>query len=249
MMKERIDKILVERGLADSRTKAQALVMSGIVLANEQRVEKSSEMFTPETAIRLKGVSEENRFASRGGLKLEKALQEFEIDANGKICLDIGASTGGFTDCLLQNGAQKVYSVDVGTNQLIWRLRNDERVKVFENVNARNLSSEDFGGVKFDVIVMDVSFISATKIFSAVTRLLDEKGVFVCLIKPQFEVGRGEVGKGGIVRENEKREKVIETVNNAALEINLLNKGVIESPITGADGNVEFLAQYVLEKP
>jgi 23S rRNA (cytidine1920-2'-O)/16S rRNA (cytidine1409-2'-O)-methyltransferase len=241
--RERIDKLLVERGLADSRTKAQALVMAGVVLVEEQRVEKPSQEFSREANIRIKGETAESRYVGRGGLKLEKALEHFQIDVIDFVCLDVGASTGGFTDCLLQNGARKVVSVDVGTNQLDWKLRNDERVDARENVNARYLKPEDFEE-KFDLAVMDVSFISVTKILPALQPLLKETGKIVTLIKPQFEVGRGEVGKGGIVKEPEKHERVVSEVNRAAESLGLKIVGVIDSPILGADGNKEFLALY-----
>ena len=183
------------------------------------------------------------RFVGRGGLKLEAALHEFQIDVTGLNCLDVGASTGGFTDCLLQNGAQHVVSIDVGHNQIDWRLRSDKRVEVREGVNARYLKPEDFEA-EFDLIVMDVSFISATKIFPALVPLLKPDGRLILLIKPQFEVGRGEVGKGGIVRDPEQHKRVIEEVNRAAKELGLCVRNVIESPLRGADGNVEFLALY-----
>ena len=244
MKKERIDKLLVELGFAESRTKAQALVMAGVVLVDEQRVEKPSQEFSREAKIRIKGESAESRYVGRGGLKLEKALQDFNLDVTGAICLDVGASTGGFTDCLLQHGAAKVYAVDVGHNQIDWKLRNDSRVEVREGVNARFLKLEDFAE-KFDLIVIDVSFISVTKIFLALVRLLQENGKIVTLIKPQFEVGRGEVGKGGIVREPEKHARVIAEINQAAEENGLKIGDVIDSPILGADGNKEFLALYM----
>jgi 23S rRNA (cytidine1920-2'-O)/16S rRNA (cytidine1409-2'-O)-methyltransferase len=241
---ERIDKLLVERGLAPSRAKAQALVMAGVVLVNEQRVEKPSDTVAPGAEIRLKGGDDPtSRYVGRGGLKLEKALREFAVNVVGFVCLDVGASTGGFTDCLLQNGAERVFAVDVGHNQIDWRLRTDARVEVREGVNARYLTTEDFPA-KFDLAVMDVSFISATKIMPAVVPLLRAGACLITLIKPQFEVGRGEVGKGGIVRDAEKRARVIEEVNRAAEALGLRVRGVIESPIQGADGNVEFLALY-----
>lgn len=243
MKKERIDKLLVERGFADSRTKAQALVMSGVVLVNEKRIEKPSQEFSPTDKIRVKGGTDETKYVGRGGLKLEKALSEFHIQPNEYDCLDIGASTGGFTDCLLQYGAKKVVAVDVGTNQLVWKLRNDARVEVRENVNARYLKAEDFAE-KFDLIVMDVSFISATKILPALKNLLAEDGKIIILIKPQFEVGKGEVGKGGIVKDAAKHQEVVEKINNFAESIGLKNQGLIDSPILGADGNKEFLAIY-----
>ena len=244
MKRERIDKLLVERGLADSRTKAQAMVMAGLVLVDEQRVEKPSHQFDTNSSIRIKGGDDPTtRYVGRGGLKLEAALREFQIDVSGLTCLDVGASTGGFTDCLLQNGATKVFAVDVGHNQIDWRLRNDLRVEVREGVNARYLTPEDFPR-KFDLVVMDVSFISVTKVLPAIVPLLAPGGSIVTLIKPQFEVGRGEVGGGGIVRDESKRLRVIEEVNNAARTLGLEVVNVIESPITGAEGNVEFLALY-----
>lgn len=245
MKRERIDKLLVELGFADSRTKAQALVMSGVVLVNEKRIEKPSEMIFREAKIRLKGKTAESKYVGRGGLKLEQALNEFQICPDKYVCLDVGSSTGGFTDCLLQNGAKKVVAVDVGTNQLVWELRNDERVEVRENVNARYLKPEDFIE-KFDLIVMDVSFISVTKILPALKDLLVNNGKIIVLIKPQFEVGKGEVGKGGIVKVTEKHQEVIEKINNFAENIGLKSEGLIDSPILGADGNKEFLAVYVV---
>ena len=243
MKKERIDKLLHERGLADSRTKAQAMVMAGVVLVDERRVEKPSESFSPKADIRIKGDSPESRYASRGGLKLEKALAEFSVSVDGMICLDVGASTGGFTDCLLQNGASRVVAVDAGTNQLVWSLRNDPRVEVREKTNARELKPEDLDTL-FDLIVMDVSFISVTKILPALAPLLVDGGRMIVLIKPQFEVGKGEVGKGGIVRDPEKHERVVREVNEFAESIGLAVLGLIESPILGAEGNKEFLALY-----
>lgn len=243
MKKERIDKLLVEQGLADSRTKAQALVMAGVVIANERRIEKPSENLPVDAVIRIKGKSNEIKYVGRGGLKLEKALESFHIRPDGYVCLDVGASTGGFTDCLLQNNAEKIVAVDVGTNQLVWKLRNDARVEVRENVNARYLKPEDFAE-RFDLIVMDVSFISVTKILPAIVNLLSENGRIIVLIKPQFEVGRSDVGKGGIVKDPSKHEEVVTKINEFVTEINLKNSGLIESPILGADGNKEFLALY-----
>jgi 23S rRNA (cytidine1920-2'-O)/16S rRNA (cytidine1409-2'-O)-methyltransferase len=246
MKKERIDRLLQDRGLAESRTKAQAMIMAGVVLANERRVEKPSETFANDVSLRIKGESPESRYASRAGLKLEAALNEFQVDPAASVCLDIGSSTGGFTDCLLQHGAERVIAVDAGTNQLVWRLRNDPRVEVRENTNARGLSADDFDD-RFDLIVVDVSFISLTRILPALKPLLAENGRVICLIKPQFEVGRGEVGKGGIVREPEKHKQVIEKVNAFASELGLVSRGLIESPILGAEGNKEFLTLYEQE--
>ncbi|HLA94772.1 MAG TPA: SAM-dependent methyltransferase, partial [Pyrinomonadaceae bacterium] len=185
---------------------------------------------------------------SRGGLKLEAALQEFKIDPVGFACLDIGASTGGFTDCLLQHGAARVVAVDAGTNQLVWKLREDSRVEVREKTNARNLKPEDFGEL-FDLIAIDVSFISVSKIMPVLSDLLKPDGRVVILIKPQFEVRRGEVGEGGIVREPKKHERVVKEVNASASLYGLVPKGLINSPITGAEGNKEFLALYEKETP
>jgi len=198
MKRERIDKLLVDRGLAHSRTKAQALVMAGVVLVNEQLVHKSSESFALDASVRLKGDGDPaSRYVSRGGLKLEAALREFQIDVNELNCLDVGSSTGGFTDCLLQSGARRVVAIDVGHNQIEWTLRNDPRVELREGVNARYLRAEDFE-TKFDLATIDVAFISATKILPAIVPLLAAAAKIITLIKPQFEVGKGEVGKGGI---------------------------------------------------
>lgn len=242
--RERIDKLLVERGLAESRTKAQAMVMAGVVLVDEQRVEKPSQQIDPNSAIRIKGSDDPtSRYVGRGGLKLEAALREFRIDVTGLTCLDVGASTGGFTDCLLQHGAKRIVALDVGHNQIDWRLRNDVRVEVREGVNARYLKPEDFE-TKFDLAVMDVSFISATKVLPAIVHLLRDEAAIVTLIKPQFEVGRGEVGGGGVVRDAAKRVRVVEEVNDAVRALGLEVVNVIESPIQGAEGNVEYLAFY-----
>jgi 23S rRNA (cytidine1920-2'-O)/16S rRNA (cytidine1409-2'-O)-methyltransferase len=242
--RERIDKLLVERGLAPSRTRAQALVMAGAVLVNEQRVEKPSETFPPDAHLRVRGGDDPAaRYVGRGALKLEKALGEFGLDVGGMTCLDVGASTGGFTDCLLQHGARRVVAVDVGHNQIDWRLRSDARVEVREGVNARHLRPADFAEA-FDLITMDVSFISAAKVLPALKDLLAAGGRVIVLIKPQFEVGRGEVGKGGVVSDPAKHARVVAEVNAAARELGFDVRGVVESPIRGADGNVEFLALY-----
>ena len=244
MKRERIDKLLVEQGLAASRAKAQALVMAGVVLVDEQRVAKASEMFTAEAVIRVKHSDDPaSRYVGRGGLKLEAALNEFKVEVSGLLCLDVGASTGGFTDCLLQRGARRVVALDVGHNQLAWSLRTDERVEVRESVNARHLREEDFAE-KFELAVMDVSFISATKVMPAIVPLLTADGRLITLIKPQFEVGRGEVGRGGIVSDGAKHARVVEEMNAAARELGLEVRGVIESPVLGAEGNKEFLALY-----
>ncbi|MEP6570124.1 MAG: TlyA family RNA methyltransferase [Acidobacteriota bacterium] len=240
----RVDKLLVDRGLAESRTKAQALVMAGVVLVDEQRVSKPSDTATANALLRIKGGDDPtSRYVGRGGLKLETALRDFLVTVEGLDCLDVGASTGGFTDCLLQHGARHVVALDVGHNQIDYRLRTDARVEVREGVNARYLQPEDFNHL-FDLVVMDVSFISATKILPAIVPLLKQAAFLITLIKPQFEVGRGEVGKGGIVRDPQQHARVIDKVNRAAQELRLRLQKVIESPIQGADGNVEFLALY-----
>ncbi|MDT5295320.1 MAG: rRNA (cytidine1920-2-O)/16S rRNA (cytidine1409-2-O)-methyltransferase [Acidobacteriota bacterium] len=244
MKHERVDRLLVERGLAPTRTRAQALVMAGRVIAGERRVEKASETFAPDAPLRVRGDEDPaSRYVGRGGLKLERALREFDIDPAGFVCLDVGASTGGFTDCLLQHGARRVVALDVGHNQIDWRLRTDPRVEVREGVNARHLKPADFDE-RFEMVTMDVSFISATKILPALVPLLKEDGRLVVLVKPQFEVGRGEVGKGGIVRDPAQHARVVEEVNAAARSLGLAVRGVADSPINGADGNREFLALY-----
>ncbi|MBL8184186.1 MAG: TlyA family RNA methyltransferase [Blastocatellia bacterium] len=245
-MKERIDKLLTDRGLAPSRTKAQAMVMAGVVLVNDIRVEKPSQTFESDSNIRIKGDTPDSRYVGRGGLKLERALYAFNIDPQGLTCLDIGSSTGGFTDCLLQHGAAHVTAVDSGTNQLDWRLRSDPRVDVRENTNARELLREEFFS-PFDLAVMDVSFISVKKILPVLMPLLIENGRIIVLIKPQFEVGKGEVGKGGVVRDPEKHDRVVREVNEFARAIGMTPAGLIESPILGAEGNKEFLALYELD--
>ena len=234
----RIDRLLVERGLARSRRKAQAMVMAGQVIVEEQKIEKAGQLVAPEAVPRL--IGEGLPYVGRGGLKLEAALREFSIDVAGKVCLDVGASTGGFTDCLLQGGARKVYAVDVGTNQLDWRLRRDERVVVLEKVNARGLDS---GHVPETVgfACCDVSFISVTLILPALGRLLDPGAALVVLAKPQFEVGRGLVGKGGIVNNPTLHRQVVEKVRRAIEGIGFGRIQEIESPIRGAEGNREFL--------
>ncbi len=243
MPKERIDKLLVEQGLAESRSRAAAMVMAGIVIGGEKKAVKPSDKFETTATIRLKGASIDLRYVGRGGLKLEAALREYNVDVRGSTCIDIGSSTGGFTDCLLQHGAGRVVCIDSGTNQLVWSLRSDERVEVREQTNARDLVPADFDTL-FDLAVMDVSFISVTKVIPAILRLLVNDGRLIVLIKPQFEVGRGEVGKGGIVRDSEKHERVVNEINAFATGLGLNIQGVIDSPILGAEGNKEFLALY-----
>jgi 23S rRNA (cytidine1920-2'-O)/16S rRNA (cytidine1409-2'-O)-methyltransferase len=241
--KLRIDKLLHDGGYAESRTKAHSLVMAGVVLVNEKRVEKPSELFDADCVIRIKGESAENRYVSRGGLKLEAGLEHFKIDPTGYVCIDVGSSTGGFTDCLLKHGAARIVAIDVGTNQLVWQLRTDPRVDVREQTNAREMKPDDFDDL-FDLAVMDVSFISVTRILPAVFGILKPDGRAIVLIKPQFEVGKGEVGKGGIVRDPDKQKRVVAEINEFAGNLGFRIGGVIDSPILGAEGNREFLALY-----
>jgi len=238
--KERLDKLLVERGLIETRAKAQSLILAGQVFSGQQRLDKAGQLVALDAPLTVK---ENMPFVGRGGLKLTRALDHFQIEAAGKICLDIGASTGGFTDCLLQRGAARVVAVDVGHGQIDWKLRQDERVEVRENINARYLTPEDFTE-RFDLVVMDVSFISLTKILPVVPPLLAGPAFVLTLIKPQFEVGRAEVGKGGIVRDEVAQQRVAEEIVLFAASIGLHSRGVIDSPILGADGNREFLACF-----
>jgi len=235
-MKPRLDRLLVERGLAPTREKAQALIMAGAVLVDGRKAAKPGQPVDAE--IRVEIVAQPP-FVSRGGLKLEAAIARFGIQVAGRICLDIGASTGGFTDCLLQRGAARVHAVDVGTGQLDWKLRNDPRVVVHEKLNARYLRPEDLGQ-PIALAVCDVSFISATLIVPAVTPVLQPAGEMVILVKPQFEVGKGQVGKGGIVREPELHEAACRRVEDAVRQLGF-ETAIIESPILGAEGNKEFL--------
>lgn len=242
---ERIDSLVVSLGLADSLEKARALIMAGEILANERRIEKPSDKIAASSLIRIKG--DHSRYVGRGGIKLEHALEYFHICSGEYVCLDIGASTGGFTDCLLRKGASWVVAVDTGTNQLDWRLRNDPRVDAREKTNAKNLSPADFD-CRFDLVVIDVSFISVKKILPAIKPLLSEDGRIIVLIKPQFEVRRGEVGDGGVVREVEKQDRVVREVNQFAEDIGLRVAGVTPSPILGAAGNREFFSMYEIAK-
>ncbi len=238
-MKERLDVLLVKQGFAQSREKAKAILMSGNVFVNGQREDKAGTTFDEEKiTIEVKGQT--LKYVSRGGLKLEKAMAQFEIDLNGKICMDIGASTGGFTDCMLQNGAVKVYSVDVGHGQLAWKLRNDERVVCMEKTNFRYLRPEDIED-KLDFASVDVSFISLTKILLPARNLLKDYGQMACLIKPQFEAGKEKVGKKGVVREPEIHKEVIEKVIDFADSIGFDVLHLEFSPIKGPEGNIEYL--------
>jgi len=236
--KQRLDLLLVGRGLARSRTQAQALIMEGVVYVNGQKVDKAGTPLKIDCEILVKSSS--LKYVSRGGLKLEGALKHFELDVQYKTALDVGASTGGFTDCLLQNGASKVYALDVGHGQLDWKLRNDDRVVAMEKVNARHLKEGDIPE-KVDIVVMDASFISLTMLIAPSIMFLKPRGVLVALIKPQFEVGKGEVGKGGIVRDENKHTEVVDKITKHLEELNFNIMGVIPSPILGTQGNKKFL--------
>ncbi|MUT66759.1 TlyA family RNA methyltransferase [Paenibacillus sp. NEAU-GSW1] len=241
--KERIDVLLVERGFYPSREKAKAALMAGLVLVDNVPIDKSG-MKVPRTAdIRVRGAV--HPYVSRGGLKLEKAIRQFGIDMNSRVMLDIGASTGGFTDCALQNGASYVYAIDVGYNQLDWSLRQDERVNVMERMNFRYMTSQDLTGPAPNFASIDVSFISLKLILPALGQLVSEGSGVVALIKPQFEAGREQVGKSGVVREPSVHAEVLRSVLGAAAEIGFDLNQLTFSPITGGEGNIEFLAYWV----
>jgi 23S rRNA (cytidine1920-2'-O)/16S rRNA (cytidine1409-2'-O)-methyltransferase len=234
--RQRLDQLLVERGLAESRTKAQALILAGEVFVDGQKADKPGRAVSIESRIEIAG---RPPFVSRGGQKLAAALDRFNIQVEGRVCLDVGASTGGFTDCLLQRGARRVYAIDVGAGQLDWRLRTDPRVVPREGLNARYLRFEDIGEL-VDLAVCDVSFISVTLILPALVPLLQPTGEMVILVKPQFEVGRGQVGKGGVVRDPELHAAACARVEQAVEQAGF-DTALIESPILGAEGNREFL--------
>lgn len=244
--KERIDKLLLERGLVTSREKAKALIMAGQVIVNDKRVDKAGETVSFDADIRIKG--DQLPFVSRGGLKLEHAINQFNLSLTGKIAVDVGASTGGFTDCLLQRGISKVYAVDVGYGQMDLKVKNNERVISIERTNIRNMNRDDIPK-EVDIAVIDVSFISLIKVLPHVIPLLKENGEIVALIKPQFEVGKGEVGKGGIVRDDKKVEKVLNSVRSFSEESGLEVAGLTPSPILGAKGNREFLIYLIKLAP
>ncbi len=238
-MKERLDVILVNQGHAPSREKAKAIIMSGNVYVNGQKEDKAGSQFD-ESKIQLEVRGSQLKYVSRGGLKLEKAMESWDISLEGKVCMDIGASTGGFTDCMLQNGAVKVYSVDVGHGQLAWKLRNDERVVCMEKTNFRYMVPEDIEDA-LDFASVDVSFISLTKILIPARNLLKDKGQMVCLIKPQFEAGREKVGKKGVVRERSVHEEVVRKILDYADSIGFELLHLEFSPIKGPEGNIEYL--------
>jgi len=246
--KVRLDKLLVERGLAASRERAQALVLAGKVLVNEQKVEKAGAAVDPAAELRILG--EDLRYVSRGGMKLEKALEHWGIEVRGRVCLDVGASTGGFTDCLLQHGAARVTAIDTGYGQIAHRLRQDPRVRLLERTNARYLKPQDVGE-PVDFVSVDVSFISATLVLPAVIRAARgatrRRLELVVLVKPQFEAGRDAVGKGGIVRDEQAQLAAVEKVRRAVLDLGASQTDSIDSPILGVEGNREFLLHAVFE--
>ena len=238
MAKERLDVLLVNRGLAASREKAKAIIMTGSVYVDGQKEDKAGQTFPEEANIEVRGST--LKYVSRGGLKLEKAMECFDVSLSGKICMDVGSSTGGFTDCMLQNGAVKVYAVDVGHGQLDWKLRNDPRVICMEKTNIRYVKPDDIEDrIQFSSI--DVSFISLTKVLGPVKELLTDDGEIVCLIKPQFEAGREKVGKHGVVRDASVHKEVIDMVMNYAVSINFEVLNLEFSPVKGPEGNIEYL--------
>ncbi|RKH36240.1 TlyA family RNA methyltransferase [Corallococcus praedator] len=244
LKKERLDVLVVERGLAESRTKAQALILAGQVVVGDQRVDKPGALVLVESELRLKG--EVLPYVSRGGLKLKGAMDGFGLDVTGRVGADIGASTGGFTDCLLQHGAVRVHAIDVGYGQLHEKLRKDPRVRSRERVNARYLTQEDLPE-KVGVVVIDVSFISLTQVLPSVLTFLSPGGLLVALVKPQFEVGPDRVGKGGVVRDPVARQDAIDTVTAFVREQGLTVRGLMDSPVPGPAGNVEAL--LVADRP
>ncbi len=240
--KVRLDRLLVDRGLVESRERGQAMILAGQVLMNGQKVDKAGTFVPTDADVRILG--ERLRYVSRGGLKLEAALREFTVDVQGRTALDVGASTGGFTDCLLQHGCTKVYAVDVGYGQMAWKLRQDPRVIIIERVNIRHIDPA-LVPEPVDIAVIDVSFISLEKVVPSILQFLKAHAEIIALIKPQFEVGKELVGKGGIVRDEGARTAAVERVTNVIRETGFDIKGVVPSPITGQDGNVEFLIHAV----
>jgi 23S rRNA (cytidine1920-2'-O)/16S rRNA (cytidine1409-2'-O)-methyltransferase len=238
MAKERLDVLLVNRGLATSREKAKAVIMSGNVYVDGQKEDKAGQSFPDSVNIEVRGTT--LKYVSRGGLKLEKAMECFDVEPDGKVCMDVGSSTGGFTDCMLQNGAVRVYAVDVGHGQLDWKLRNDPRVVCMEKTNIRYVTPEDVDD-KIQLSSIDVSFISLTKVLEPVKNLLDDDGEIVCLIKPQFEAGREKVGKHGVVRDPQVHREVIDKVIEYAVSIGFEVKNLEFSPVKGPEGNIEYL--------
>lgn len=236
--KERLDVLLVRLGLADSREKAKAVIMAGEVFVDDQREDKAGQTFPVTAKVEVRG--KKMKYVSRGGYKLERAMECFPIDLQGKTCMDVGSSTGGFTDCMLQNGAGFVYAIDVGTNQLAWKLRQDDRVRSMEKTNIRYVVPEDVGE-PVDFVSIDVAFISLTKVLAPVKALMREGGQIVCLIKPQFEAGRDKVGKKGVVRDRRIHVEVMEMVMEHAGSLGFHILGIDHSPIRGPEGNIEYL--------
>lgn len=237
-MKERLDVLLVKRDLADSREKAKALIMSGSVFVKEQREDKAGTSFDENVPIEIKG--QQLKYVSRGGLKLEKAFGIWDLPVDGAVCMDVGSSTGGFTDCMLQNGAKKVYAIDVGTNQLAWKLRQDERVVSMEKTNIRYVTPDDIGE-PVDFVSIDVAFISLKKVLGPVCALMKDGAGIVCLIKPQFEAGREKVGKKGVVRDSATHIEVINGILDYITELPFYVMGIDYSPVRGPEGNIEYL--------
>jgi 23S rRNA (cytidine1920-2'-O)/16S rRNA (cytidine1409-2'-O)-methyltransferase len=240
--KIRLDRLLVERGLVESREKAQGLILAGLIMVDEQKMEKCGSLVDAQAALRMLG--DPPRYVSRGGLKLEGALEHFRINPDSKVCLDVGSSTGGFTDCLLQHGAGKVFAVDGGTNQLDWKLRRDPRVIVLEKLNARYITFDRIGTLA-ELVTIDVSFISVTLILPPLVPLLATPADLIVLVKPQFEVGKGQVGKGGIVRDPAQHQEAIAKVSRTVIQLGFSNLASMESPLLGAEGNHEFFLHAV----
>jgi 23S rRNA (cytidine1920-2'-O)/16S rRNA (cytidine1409-2'-O)-methyltransferase len=243
--KIRLDRLLVDRALAESREKAQGLILAGQILVNDQKVDKCGALVDAQSSLRMLG--EAPKYASRAGLKLEGALAHFRVDLDGTVCLDVGSSTGGFTDCLLQHGAGKVFAVDAGTNQLDWKLRRDPRIVVLEQTNARFLG-KNLINTPVDIVTIDVSFISATLILPALPPLMAIPAQIIVLVKPQFEVGKGQVGKGGIVRDPALHQEAVAKVSRKLLELGFTQLASVESPLPGAEGNHEFFLHAVWPK-
>lgn len=246
VVKERVDILLVERGLCETREKAKRAIMAGIVFSNETRIDKAGEKIPMDAPLQVKGA--QLKYVSRGGLKLEKALEVFDLSVEGKIMLDIGSSTGGFTDCALQNGAVHCYALDVGTNQLAWKIRSDKRVTVMEKTNFRYSKPEDFTEGLPEIATIDVSFISLSLILPVLKTILVPGGEVMALVKPQFEAGKENVGKKGIVRDPKVHLYVLNKVSQFALESGFVVKNANYSPITGGEGNIEFLFHLILPK-
>lgn len=244
-MKKRLDMLMMERALAPSREKAKAFIMAGDVYVDGQKEDKAGTMFPETVKIEVRGNT--LPYVSRGGLKLEKAMKNFDVTLDSKICMDVGASTGGFTDCMLQNGAVKVYSIDVGYGQLDWKLRNDPRVVCMEKTNIRYVVPEDLGEPA-DFSSIDVSFISLTKVLLPVRNLLTDEGEIVCLIKPQFEAGREKVGKKGVVRDKAVHKEVVTNIVNFLIDNEFTVLGLSFSPIKGPEGNREYLVYFTKDK-